>query len=117
MSCGDPDDPSPVPNISDIIKRCVSNIEQQMVLPDGDTTGFSHLMDTVESESGGLASQLADFGCVYGSSQLPGLHTFRTKLEAGSHDLLAEDAVDTSASVETDTSNNINMYQWLESSE
>ena len=49
--------------------------------------------------------------------QLPGLHTFRTKLEAGSHDLLAEDAVDTSASVETDTSNNINMYQWLESSE
>ena len=120
-----PDDPPPqVPNISDIIKRCVSNIDHQMVggMQDGvgDTSGLSNLIETVESETGALA----DFGTVYASSQLPSLHTvlqsnYRSKMdpEEDNHHLLADDAVNTNDNVDNDSSNNINMYQWLESSE
>ena len=108
------DVPVPVPNINDIIKRCVSNIDQQMLLAEGDSP-LSTLMDSVTVPDPG---PLADFGTVYGSSQLPSLHTvlqngFRTKMEADSQEMLA----DTQTHVETDNTNNINMYQWLQSNE
>ena len=74
----------------------------------------------MESETGALA----DFGTVYASSQLPSLHTvlqsnYRSKMdpEEDNHHLLADDAVNTNDNVDNDSSNNINMYQWLESSE
>ena len=112
LPCENPDDPSPVPNIHDIIKRCVSSIDHQMVLPVADNTGLTTLMDSVTEPVN--SGPLADFGTVYGSSQLPSLHTvFRTKMEAESQDMMT----DTQAHVETDNTNNINMYQWLQSSE
>ena len=112
LPCENPDDPSPVPNIHDIIKRCVSSIDHQMVLPVADNTGLTTLMDSVSEPVN--SGPLADFGTVYGSSQLPSLHTvFRTKMEAESQDMMT----DTQAHVETDNTNNINMYQWLQSSE
>ena len=111
--CDNPDDPSPVPNIHDIIKRCVSNIDHQMVMAEGDNTGLTSLMDTVTTPED--SGPLADFGTVYGSShsQLPSLHTvFRNKMEAESQDMMTQES-----HVETDNTNNINMYQWLQSSE
>ena len=116
LPCDNPDDPSPVPNIHDIIKRCVSNIDHQMVMAEADNTGLTtvtSMMDAVTTPED--SGPLADFGTVYGSSQLPSLHTvFRTKMETESQDMMTQES---QAHVETDNTNNINMYQWLQSSE
>ena len=116
LTCQGAQDPNPVTNINDIIKRCVSNIDQQMVsgLTDNEgksyqfltsftcyklliVVGLTNLMASVDSDTG----TLTDFNSVYSVGQMgrpmygedQQLHDEDQQLPSGGNQLPSMDTV------------------------